>query len=140
MSADELTKPDSIMEKLNTMGTHFSCLSADELKAVLYTEYRNCERSLNVFVNPGIANLKNKNYWLYSNACYDIKENKLIEPEKDSSLKQGVIKLDNNIEIALCVTNGMKAPKFPTDAIIDFKNPNYEYLQKTITLKKRQNQ
>ena len=25
----------------------------------------------------------------------------------------------------------MKAPKFPTDAIIDFKNPNYEYLQKT---------
>lgn len=131
MSADELTKPDSIMEKLNTMGTHFSCLSADELKAVLYTEYRNCERSLNVFVNPGIANLKNKNYWLYSNACYDIKENKLIEPEKDSSLKQGVIKLDNNIEIALCVTNGMKAPKFPTDAIIDFKNPNYEYLQKT---------
>lgn len=131
MSADELTKPDSIMERLNTMGTHFSCLTSDELKAVLYAEYRNCERSLNVFVNPGIANLKNKSYWLYSNACYDIKENKLIEPEKDSSLKQGVIKLDNDAEIALCVINGMKAPEFPTDTVIDFKNPNYEYLQET---------
>lgn len=136
MTADELTKPESIMEKLNTIGIHFSCLTTDELKSVLYMEYRNCERTLNVFENPGIAKINNKSYWLYSNACYDIKENQLIESEKDSSLKQGILKIDNNIEIALTSPKGMKAPIYPNKALLDLKNPKYNYLQETAEIYK----
>lgn len=124
MSGDELIKPESLMEKLNTLGAHFSCLSTDELKSVLYAEYRACDRNLNVITNPGLAEIKHKKYWLYNNACYDIEENMLIESKKDSSLKQGVIKLDDNIEIALNVAKGMKAPKYPVGTTIDFKKQN----------------
>ena len=46
MSGDELTKPDSINEKLNRMGMHFSCLNADELKSVLCAEYDKCDRKI----------------------------------------------------------------------------------------------
>ncbi|MBR5554958.1 hypothetical protein IKU74_02985 [bacterium] len=131
LSIDDITKPESISEKLNTMGLHFSCLNADELKAVLHSESMSCDRTLNVIENPGYASIKDKKYWLYNNACYDIEENMLIEPEKDSFLKQGVIKLDDNIEVALNVTNGMKAPKYPVGSTIDFKNPRYAYLNET---------
>lgn len=131
MAADELTKPENIMEKLKTTGIHFSCLTADELKSVLYIEYRICKRSLNVFENPGIAQINNKSYWLYNNACYDIKENKLIEAEKDSSLKQGVLKIDSQIEIALNPPKGMKVPNLPNRELLDLKNQKYKYLQET---------
>ena len=136
MPADELTRPESIKEKLRTTGIHFSCLTTDELKSVLYNEYRNCERSLNVFENPGIARIKDKSYWLYSNACYDIKEDMLIESEKDSSLKQGVLGIENQIEIALNPPKGMKTPNFPNAALLDLNNPKYKYLQETAELYK----
>jgi len=131
LAADELTKPESIMEKLRTTGIHFSCLNTDELKSVLYNEYRICERTLNVFSNPGIAKIKDKNYWLYNNACYDIKENQLIESKKDSFLKQGVLMVDNQVEIALSSPKGMKAPNYPDISSLDLKNPKYKYLQET---------
>ena len=131
MSGDELTKPDSINEKLNRMGMHFSCLNADELKSVLCAEYDKCDRNLHVFTNPGFVNIKDENYWLYNNACYDITENKLIKATKDSALKQGVISLDDNVEIALSVTNGMKAPSFPIEKSNNIDNPKYSYLKET---------
>lgn len=135
-SPDDLTKPESIMDVLNTNGTHFSCLNADELKAVLYSEYRNCSQTLHVFENPGIAKIGESDYWLYKNACVDIKNGEIIRAQKDHLLKQGVIKLENNCEIALSPTKGMKAPELPDRALVENKNDKYRYLDETAILYK----
>lgn len=60
----------------------------------------------------------------------------LIESEKDSSLKQGVLGIENQIEIALNPPKGMKTPNFPNAALLDLNNPKYKYLQETAELYK----
>jgi len=135
-SPDALTKPESIMDVLNTNGTHFSCLNSDELKAVLFREYRDCTQALHVFENPGIAKIGEDDYWLYKNACVDIKNKKVIRAQKDSLLKQGVIILDNDCEIALEPTRGMKAPELPDNHLLESKDEKYKYLDETAILYK----
>lgn len=128
---DALTKPESIMETLDRNGTHFSCLTGDELKSVLYSEYRNCDKVLHEFENPGISTVKGKQYWLYTNACIDIESGETIYSEKDETIKQGIIKIDEDTEIVLNPKKGMKAPILPDGTILDFNNDKYRYLKET---------
>ena len=128
---DALTKPESIMETLDRNGTHFSCLTGDELKSVLYSEYRNCDKVLHEFENPGIATVKGKRYWLYTNACIDIESGGIIYTEKDETIKQGIIKIDEDTEIVLNPKKGMKAPVLPNVSQQELKSDKYGYLKET---------
>ena len=69
-------------------------------------------------------------------ACVDIKYGKIIQAQKDPFLKQGVIKLENNGEIALETTNGMKAPELPDSSLLESKDEKYKYLDETANIYK----
>ena len=108
LSPNMITKPKSIMENLDKNGIHFSCLNGNDLKSVLEKEVRNCKKILYEFENPGIATVEGKQYWLYTNACIDIETGKTIYPKKDETLKQGIIKIDEDTEIVLNPKKGRK--------------------------------
>ncbi len=127
---DLLTKPENIMETLGINGTHFSCLTAEELKTALYREYRSCDKKLHAFENPGFVSLNGKQYWLYTNACVDIDSGEIIYPEKDETLKQGIIKINDNMEIVLNAKRGMKTPLLPQYSF-DIHADKYKYLKET---------
>lgn len=131
LSPDMITKPESIMENLDKNGIHFSCLNGDDLKSVLEKEVRICKKILYEFENPGIATVKGKQYWLYTNACIDIEGGETICPEKDETLKQGIIKIDEDTEIVLNPKKGMKAPVLPDESLLDINDDKYRYLKET---------